>query len=151
MITPNTAIAPEVTAMKTAAPTTYEQHILLEKYDPISDDPVEKIAGLVLRSAVDIARYERSKPAHPQYYEKLIEATRFMAQCRLAMATEPGVEESVSITDVRAAVNAVNWDDTPTTPRPVITHTLPYDGTEPHVQLTFQDASTKPLRRDLIA
>lgn len=129
---------PPMSLERQTSPLTEAEGQISEKYDPVSSDPVENIAGLLVRTAVDIARYQRSREADPEHYDRLTQSAAFMAQSRLVMAVTAESDKAVSPEAVREAVDLIAWSETPSVARPAINTTVPYDGSEPPVTLTFQ-------------
>lgn len=91
---------PNFKAPNTTSSATFYEALLSEIYDPIDPDEGKNTAGLMIRAAVDRARYERSANANPKErarYERLGEATLVMCQKRLDRVREEGGDEMVEI------------------------------------------------------
>lgn len=134
---------PSVAFEPQTSPPTEAEIQILEKYDEVSSDPVENIAGLLIRTAVNIARYQRSMEADPERYTRLSHSAKFMAQTRLVMAVTAEEGKIVPVKAIEQAVEAISWKDIPTVPRPTVISTLPYAGTEPPATVIFQPQPTE--------
>jgi hypothetical protein len=119
---------PDAAVEKRTSNPTSEEATLLEKFDPLSADTAENIAGAIVRAAVDIARYRRSKEHDPEHYARLERAAAHLASVRVAHAScteQPGIIEGIT-----AALNTTDWGSAPEVPRPQVLVTVPYSGTE---------------------
>ncbi len=110
-----------------------QEGMLAEKFDPLSGSVVEQYAGVIVRSAVDIARYARTIAEHDhtkEHYERLIRATEHFARIRFVRFAEHSPEQAAQVRD---AIEEIEWP----TVQPVISFPLSYDGSEPAAELSF--------------
>lgn len=107
---------------------------LIEKYDPLSPDLVKNIAGLIVRSAVDISRYERSAVSHPEkakHYKRLIDCAVIQVSRRLCyMAAEKAENSTAFIAELETELEKLPWSSARATHKPRISVAVPADGTE---------------------
>lgn len=100
----------------TSEPTEIERY-LSEYFSPIESRPADSIAGLLIRSSVDKARYERSiktSPEKREHYERLGRATLTMCQKRLESAFE---EHGIDIIEnVKDKIAKIDWTGAEYTP-----------------------------------
>lgn len=118
---------PDIKFKRTTSNPTEAEAILVDKFDPLSPNRVENVAGVVIRAAVDIARYRRSAESNPEHYERLERTAQHFASVRVAHSC---VEQPGFLEQITAVLGEVNWDTAIDVPRPQVSITIPYAGTE---------------------
>lgn len=127
-----------------------ESRIHMEKASPSerrivrrSEDytnPMAIAVGTIVRSAIDIGRYERTLRSNPEltddqraHIARQISAASVHATiCTNNLAAESG-SPMTFINEVNTRVSKVNWENVPDAKIPVITSEIPVSGTEyPH-------------------
>lgn len=125
-----------VTSMASGA-----EKALIRKLDPLSPDPIESIAGLIIRSAVSIGRYQRSIINHPErtdHYQRLIRCTTTQACVRVCSTAERYDGSALTyIAAIQDLLDTVIWDNARSTPIPRVAATVPDSGTEQPFTVSF--------------
>lgn len=91
---------------------------IMEYFDPLEEDPIKNLAGFIARSAVDIARYDRSIRSYPEkteHFQRLIRAATFMAQTRAAATAE--AQGSNALMELESRIAEIDWSDAEYIPR----------------------------------
>lgn len=113
--------SPEKKITRITSEPTEGEIFLAEKYEPLGCDIVTTMAGFLIRSSVDIARYRRSLVAHPEkveHYERLIRCTDTAARIRLKEICR---EFGAPIIDaVATELSGIDWEVAPELPVPEI-------------------------------
>lgn len=111
---------------KTSPPTS-EEGVVCEKFDPLSPDRIENTVGVIIRCAVDIARYQRSLEVNPAHYRRLIRVTEYFANARLASTLSGGAAVDV----ITRVIEAVSWPEDGASVRArIVLPSTPYSGDE---------------------
>lgn len=119
------------------SPFTDYEIAIVEKYDPLSEDNSEKVAGHIVRSAVNIARFRRSVGHDRAHRQRLIESAVTSAVSRFAMAAVTGEVAPASADDIRERIDAIDWDGAKGVPRPIVAEAVQPNGSIAPV-LTFE-------------
>lgn len=120
---------------KTCRPSIREKQ-LIEKFDPLAGSAIENHAGLITRTAVEIARYNRTianecTPEATEHYQRLIRTAEYLTQIRML---ELATTDPEAASQVKSLIDSVEWP----TVRPEVNFPVSYDGTEPAVTVTFK-------------
>ncbi len=125
-------------------PATPEERKIVRRSEDYTN-PISIAAGVIIRSAIDIGRYERT--LHTQeltkdqgaHVARLIRAASVQATiCMNNLAEEAGSPMSF-VCEVAARVGKVSWDTVPDAKIPVITSEVPTAGTEYPHHIAFQN------------